>query len=745
MISFDIRTLMFTALLSAIFLSATMFFLWRANPAEKSLGLWAEGGALIVTGFILLWLRGQITPFWSVLVANSAIAAGYCFFLLGARQYCNLRINYWPVAITVAGVFLSFFYFTYVSPSVNTRIVIISCVTGLTGVRTAQLFCSSRMAGMRLLHTTAATIFGLHGGFMILRALITLFSLPIEDFLSANRVTALTFSEVILSSMSIAMIFAIMTSRRLVLERNELDVSDAEKARQLTTFFENFPGMAYRCRNDTSWSMEFVSSGATNLTGYRPDEIGPDGIIPYAEIINPEDRSRVWKQVQKALSERDAFDINYRIKTASGEERIIWERGTGIYSSGGDVIAIEGIMMNVTEQNQVEEALRQAQKMEAVGQLTGGIAHDFNNMLGVIMGNLDLLRRKIADDSKAVEFLEAAYTGSQRCADITKKLLGFSRRVARTMQLIDVNQFIRGMEALIAKSMTPKIALEIDLAENIWSVNVDPGDLEDALLNLVLNARDAMPQGGVLTIETANKLLDNDFAQKNPGSSAGEYLRIRLYDTGSGMPPDTLEKAFQPFFTTKTVGKGTGLGLSMVFGFVQRSGGHIKVLSEPDHGTTIDIYLPRAAEHRQESKSDNQKDETEVHRGDEKVLVVDDEPALLKVAASFLEELGYQTLTATSSDEALSLLQDSSRVDLLFTDVVMPGGLDGMGLGKKVKQDYPGIKVLLTSGFTPTREDTVEESQLRRGELGANLLSKPYSKSELARAVRQTLDAEQLT
>jgi len=234
--------------------------------------------------------------------------------------------------------------------------------------------------------------------------------------------------------------------------------------------------------------------------------------------------------------------------------------------------------------------------MEAVGQLTGGIAHDFNNMLGVIMGNLELLQRRVTDDPKAMKYINAAFTGSERGASITKKLLSFSKVSTEDTQLIDVNEFIVDMESLISRSLTPMIEVEVHLNEGLWRVSTDPGDFEDALLNLSLNARDAMPNGGFLVISTDNKVLDEQYVKMNPGSTVGDHVMISLSDTGTGIQPDVIDRVFQPFFTTKEPGQGTGLGLSMVYGFVQRSGGSIQIYSEAGSGSTFQMFLPRANE-----------------------------------------------------------------------------------------------------------------------------------------------------
>ena len=397
---------------------------------------------------------------------------------------------------------------------------------------------------------------------------------------------------------------------------------------------------------------------------------------------------------------------------------------------------------DITERLQLENQLRQAQKMESIGQLTGGIAHDFNNMLGVIMGNLDLLHREVTDDPKNSAFIEAAYKGCQRGADITRKLLSFARQESGTPEKINVNDFIEDMEDLIAKALTVKIAVEAHLADDLWEVSTDAGEFEDTLINLSLNARDAMSDGGTLVIETTNKIIDEHYVRLNPGSTTGDHVMISISDTGCGMTSKTIGQVFEPFFTTKELGKGTGLGLSMVYGFVKRSNGYIKIYSEPDKGTTVRMYLPKTIEGTETKEAIYNGLDDELLGGDETILVVDDEEGLLKVAVSYLEELGYKTQTATNGKQALKVLQEQHDIDLLFSDVVMPGDMDGYDLGKEVMKNHPDIKVLLTSGFTAKRESPVDGDVALFDKFSNNLLGKPYNQAELAKAVRQILDEE---
>ncbi|RLJ22346.1 histidine kinase [bacterium endosymbiont of Escarpia laminata] len=399
----------------------------------------------------------------------------------------------------------------------------------------------------------------------------------------------------------------------------------------------------------------------------------------------------------------------------------------------GEVVGAVATFLDITERLKSEESLRRAQKMEAVGQLTGGIAHDFNNLLGIMLGNLDFLQQLVADNKKASDRVQTTTKAAMRAADLTKQLLGFSRRESKNITATDLNQVIRGMESLIARSVTPEVEVELQLAEGLWLTDIDQGDLQDALLNMVLNARDAMPNGGSLTIETANQALDAIYEEQNPIVDKGDYVQLAVSDNGSGIPAEALEHIFEPFFTTKAEGRGTGLGLSMVYGFVQRSKGYIKAYSEPGIGTTIHLYLARSGDPSQKSahSTDN---EAILPKGTESILVVDDEADLVEIASNHLESLGYQTVVAGSGRQALQILDETRQIDLLFSDVVMPG-MSGYELAQQATAKNPKLKVLLASGFT--KKAVAQNGQAR---FSASLLSKPYSKAELARRVREALD-----
>lgn len=393
---------------------------------------------------------------------------------------------------------------------------------------------------------------------------------------------------------------------------------------------------------------------------------------------------------------------------------------------------------NITERKQFEDQVRKAQKMEAIGQITGGIAHDFNNILGIIRGNLELLS-EVIEPEKTEPFLKNAEKGVDRAADITRKLLGFSRKDASQIHAANLNKSIETIQELIAKSLTAYIAVETRLDTHLWPVAIDTGDFEDAVLNLSINARDAMPDGGTLLIETQNKTLDQDHIKHLPAGHTGDYVMVTVNDTGSGMDSETKEKVFEPFFTTKEPGKGTGLGLSMVYGFVHRSGGHLSIYSEEGKGTSVQMFFPRVSHNKM---AQTLIDETRIKlpTGNETVLVVDDEYELREIALLHLNALGYTTISADCGEAALKIVESREDIELVFSDIVMPGSLDGYQLAKHAHNARPALKFLLTSGFVKTSEDEVHNNSVFMANLSQHILRKPYNKTELANAIRQSLN-----
>jgi PAS domain S-box-containing protein len=399
---------------------------------------------------------------------------------------------------------------------------------------------------------------------------------------------------------------------------------------------------------------------------------------------------------------------------------------------------------DVTERRELEQKLRQAQKMEAVGQLTGGVAHDFNNLLTLILGGLDVIGRQMpklpAPDALArIERARGmALQGVHRAAALTSRLLAFSRQQALAPQAMDANKLVAGVCDLLRRTLGETIALETVLAGGLWRTFADPNQLENALLNLAVNARDAMPDGGKLTIETANCFLDRAYVGSLPEPVApGQYVMIAVADSGAGMDRATRERAFDPFFTTKEVGKGTGLGLSQVYGFARQSAGHVKIYSEAGEGATVKIYLPRHLGAADDAKADAPPDAAR-WVGAESILVVEDEEALRAYTSEILRELGYRVLEADNGAAALEMLERGDPVDLLLTDVVMPGGLNGRQLADEAMRRRPGLKVIFMTGYT--RNAIVHQGRL---DAGVSLIGKPFAFHELAEKIRSRLDAAQ--
>jgi len=385
---------------------------------------------------------------------------------------------------------------------------------------------------------------------------------------------------------------------------------------------------------------------------------------------------------------------------------------------------------------EAESALLNAHKMEAVGEISGGIAHDFNNLLTIIIGNLELLEEDAKQNDVMAEAVAGATDAANRGADLTSRLLAFSRRQVLMPKVIAIDRLVIDIEPLLRRALGEQVDLTVVNAKNLWLTEVDPSQLENAVVNLCINARDAMPTGGQFTIETSNSSLhDNDVAM-GAAVTPGEYVLLTVSDNGTGIKKEVLRRIFEPFYTTKAVGRGSGLGLSMVYGFVKQSQGHIDIDSEEGHGTTIRIYLPKS-----QSATENLH-ATAIHRtgipgGKETVLVVEDEAAVRKMAVEHLTALGYRVLEAGTGAEALKVLDDYADVDLLFSDIVMPGGITGVELARHVYKSYPHLRVLLTTGFA---DSAIYDIGFLRS--GAAVLKKPYRKEQLAHALRDVLDRE---
>lgn len=403
-----------------------------------------------------------------------------------------------------------------------------------------------------------------------------------------------------------------------------------------------------------------------------------------------------------------------------------------IYDRSGPLVGFAKVIRDITQRQELEERLRQSQKMEAIGQLTGGVAHDFNNHLTVIFASLDLAKRKMVNRERLSQALDDAIKGAERAAALTAQLLAFARRQPLKPEAIDVTRLLTQTSGLLERVLGERVKIETIRSGGLWSAYCDAGQLQAALLNLAVNARDAMPEGGKLTLEVANAYLDDDYALSNPDVKTGAYVMVAVTDTGVGMSRETTRRAFDPFFTTKPEGQGTGLGLSQVFGFIKQSGGHVKLYSEVCQGTTVKLYIPKAFGNNA-CLHDELVDEQASNGTGETVLVVEDDEGVRAAAVTMIAELGYLVISAEGPEQALQILAEQP-VKLLFTDVVMPGPISSRELADRARILQPDVKVLFTSGYT-------QNAVVHGGRLddGVELISKPYRREQLARRLRRLL------
>ena len=479
---------------------------------------------------------------------------------------------------------------------------------------------------------------------------------------------------------------------------------------------------------------EAVNPAFTAILGWTPEEVVGK---PLFDFVVPDDEAVTDRALQHARAQNlPVVENRYRHK-GGGFRWISWVAAPEadlIYASGRHITAEKE---QAEALRQVEEALRQSQKMEAVGQLTGGLAHDFNNLLAGISGSLELMQTRMQQGrlTDVDRYMTAAQGAAKRAAALTHRLLAFSRRQTLDPKPTDVTRLAMGMQELIQRTVGPAIPVEVVGATNSWPALVDPPQLENALLNLCINARDAMPDGGTITVETANKWLDERAARQHD-MPEGQYLALSVTDTGTGMPPEVMARVFEPFFTTKPIGEGTGLGLSMIYGFAQQSGGQVRIYSEVGQGTTVCIYLPR--HYGEVTSEDDVGDVRDLPRSEqgETVLIVDDEPTVRMLLTDILEDLGYAAIEAGDSASGLKVLQSDVRIDLLVTDVGLPGGMNGRQMADAARVHRPDLRVLFITGYA-------ENSILGTGRLapGMAVLTKPFAMDTMAARIRSMIEA----
>ena len=475
----------------------------------------------------------------------------------------------------------------------------------------------------------------------------------------------------------------------------------------------------------------YVNDSACRSLGYSRKEL----LTMSIGAIVPDFRAATWLEQWRELKQKGplTFESHHRAK----DGRVFPVEVSFNYLRFDRYEYVCAFVRDITHRKQTDARLQQAQKMEAVGQLTSGIAHDFNNLLTIVIGNLQILEEDMQQDEGFSKPIKAALEAALRGADLTRRLLAFSRQQLLVPKVMDINELVSGIEPLLKTTLGAHIDLSTKLAGDLWSTKVDPGQLENAVINLSVNARDAMVKGGKLTIETRNVSLDRAYAAKEAEVVLGEYVLLSVSDDGTGISKDALPHVFEPFYSTKGPGKGSGLGLSMVYGFVKQSKGHIRIQSEEGIGTRIRIYLPRSRSASEVTKVTPIR-RVQIPRGQETILIVEDEEAVRRIALRFLSELGYRLLEAATGPEALKMLEKHKDIDLLFTDVVMPGGITGARLAKQARQRNPSLSVLFTSGYGNT--GMFDHGVLQGSD---DVLHKPYKKDELAQKVRDVLDQEQ--
>jgi PAS domain S-box-containing protein len=509
--------------------------------------------------------------------------------------------------------------------------------------------------------------------------------------------------------------------------RSEGELRESEA--RFRNMADTMPALLYM--TDAQGHCLFVNKTWLGYTGRPLDaELGEGWMAQ----VHPDDMKIIAEQEKAAFDARQIYSFSFRLRSADGQYHWFLDHGAPRLGPDGAFLGYIGTLVDVTQQQALAEQLQQAQKMEAIGQLTGGVAHDFNNLLAIILGNLDLIDERLPADSRLRALVRDSLRAAERGAELTGRLLAFARRQPLKPEQTDVNRLVAGMTSLLRRTLGGDIRVDTVLAGDLGPVVVDPGQLESALLNLAINARDAMPGGGRLTLRTAAVTIGADAADRFGPLAPGDYVEILVSDSGTGMPAEVRARAFEPFYTTKRVGQGSGLGLSMVYGFVSQSGGHASIDSAPGRGTSVQLLLPRAmAELPAPAPALATESPSHLGRG-EMILLVEDDPNVRQLAAQLLEQLGYRFIEAADGPAALAAMAEAPPIDLLFSDVVLPRGMNGIEVARRARERQPGLKVLFMSGYA---EGALAPAVDGFGEF--DLLHKPFRKAELAARLRRAL------
>ncbi len=508
-----------------------------------------------------------------------------------------------------------------------------------------------------------------------------------------------------------------------------------ESEERLRSVAENLPGLVFRRVRSPDGRIRhvYLSPHLKDMLGVAPEEV-ISGAVEILELIVPEDRQRFADALEMSADTLSPVAIELRLLRRPDGALRWWQVHSRPLRRADGSVLWDGIALDITDRKAAEERLHQALKMEAIGHLTGGIAHDFNNLLAIMLGNAELLAEKATggDPSRRAMLLNIVDAG-ERAAELTRRLLAFARRQPLAPRTVDLNALLEVMKPLLKGALGNRIEVVLDLHPGLWQAEVDRDQVENAVLNLALNARDAMPTGGRILIATANETIDAARAESFGGVRPGPYVELRMSDNGTGMAPEVTARAIEPFFTTKPVGKGSGLGLSMIFGLAKQSSGHLSIDSALGKGTTVRLFLPKG-----EADAADRPASLPV-RGSVpsvglSVLLVEDDAAVRDTVAGMISSLGYRVVTAPDGAAALSLLQAERAPDLLLTDVVMPGGIDGLELARRARVQYPSLRVLLASGYNHGLNSGEQEP-----EPGIRLIGKPFRLTELAEELRRAL------